>query len=130
VSSVEAWFRRHRARVDAHDTSTVALLSTLLPDKRSDRVYCIQASRLEKIIGRGLGLGLSRISDLKRYSEPDNASDLADCVERVMNATVGQFIAWRTRCRRADKRSQCKSLQTSGLRWKKWMRPYTDMLQR
>lgn len=86
--SLDAWFRRHRARVDAHDTSTVALLSTLLPDKRSDRVYCIQALRLEKIIGRGLGLGSSRIADLKRYREPDSASDLADCVERVMNATV------------------------------------------
>lgn len=89
ASAVEAWFRRHRGRVDAHDTSAVVLLSTLLPEKRSDRVYCIQAPRLEKVIGRGLSLGSSRIADLARYREPGNASDLADCVERVLNTTVG-----------------------------------------
>ena len=88
ASTAEAWFRRHRTRIDAHDTSLVALISTLLPDKRSDRVYCVQAPRLEKIIGRGLSLGSSRIADLARYRQPGSASDLGDCVERVLIATV------------------------------------------
>ena len=62
--AVVNWFNRHRALIDAHDTDVAALLSTLLPEKRTDRVYCIQAASLEKIIGRALMLGSSRIKGI------------------------------------------------------------------
>ncbi|UNI18815.1 DNA ligase (ATP) [Purpureocillium takamizusanense] len=87
AQAVADWFARHRGRIDAHDTNLPALLSTLLPDKRTDRVYCIQTPSLEKIIGRGLGLGASRIAELARYRQPGLGLDLADCVERLLVTT-------------------------------------------
>ncbi|EHK26005.1 uncharacterized protein TRIVIDRAFT_35428 [Trichoderma virens Gv29-8] len=82
-----AWCSKHRSLIDAPDTNLAALLSTLLPDKRADRVYCIQANGLERIIGRGLMLGSSRLKELSIYKQPGLGLDLADCVERILTAT-------------------------------------------
>ncbi|KAM5374858.1 hypothetical protein ACJZ2D_006202 [Fusarium nematophilum] len=84
---VASWFTRHRERINAHDTNLPALLSTLLPEKRTDRVYCIQTSSLEKIIGRAFFLGSSRIAELAQYRQPGMGIDLADCVSRILTAT-------------------------------------------
>ncbi|KAM3510974.1 hypothetical protein MY11210_005373 [Beauveria gryllotalpidicola] len=84
---VHAWFRRHRAAVDAHDADMAALLSTLLPEKRTDRVYCIQAPTLERVIGRALMLGSSRMLELATYKRPGAGVDLAECVERILSVT-------------------------------------------
>lgn len=89
AQAVAGWFQRHRARIDARDTDLSALLSTLLPEKRTDRVYCIQAATLERTVGRALGLGASRLLELARYKQPGLGLDLADCVERLLTATVG-----------------------------------------
>ncbi|UPK93899.1 hypothetical protein LCI18_004834 [Fusarium solani-melongenae] len=86
-SAVAKWFTRHRSWINAYDTSLAALLSTLLPDKRTDRVYCIQTATLEKIIGRAFFLGSSRIAELSHYRQPGQGIDLADCVSRILNAT-------------------------------------------
>ncbi|KAF4970625.1 hypothetical protein FSARC_2406 [Fusarium sarcochroum] len=86
-SVVTKWFTRHRNLVDAHDTNLEALLSTLLPDKRTDRVYCIQTPSLEKIIGRALFLGSSRIAELDQHRQPGSGVDLADCVSRILTIT-------------------------------------------
>jgi DNA ligase-4 len=85
------WFARHRNYVDAHDTSLSALMSTLLPDKRTDRVYCIQAPSLERIIGRACLLGASRIAELAQFRQPGSGVDLADCVHRILTVTVSYF---------------------------------------
>jgi DNA ligase 4 len=85
---VAQWFSRHRALIDAHDSSLVALLSTLLPETRTDRVYAIQPPTLAKIISRGLGLGHSRIAELQRYRKSGSGVDLADCVRSILYATV------------------------------------------
>lgn len=90
--AVVDWFARHRGRIDAHDTNLSALLSTLLPEKRTDRVYCIQAASLEKIVGRALILGASRIPKLARYKQPGLDLDLADCVERILTVTVSRTL--------------------------------------
>lgn len=87
--AIAAWFARHRGRVDAHDTDLSAFLSALLPEKRTDRVFCIQAPRLEKIVGRALMLGSSRVAELARYKQPGLGLDLADCVESILTVTVG-----------------------------------------
>ncbi|KIL90810.1 hypothetical protein FAVG1_05505 [Fusarium avenaceum] len=86
-SVVIKWFTRHRSHVDAHNTSLSALLSTLLPDKRTDRVYCIQAPSLERIVGRAFFLGSSRIAELAQYRQPGSGVDLADCVSRILTVT-------------------------------------------
>jgi|SRR5688572_10682946 DNA ligase-4 len=90
--AVVNWFNRHRALIDDHDTDVAALLSTLLPEKRTDRVYCIQAASLEKIIGRALMLGSSRIKELALHKIPGKGMDLADCVERILITTVRLFL--------------------------------------
>lgn len=94
VAAVHAWFRRHRTAVDAHDTDLAAVLSTLLPEKRTDRVYCIQTPTLEKIIGRALMLGASRMLELTTYKRPGAGVDLADCVERILTVTVSVSFFW------------------------------------
>ncbi|KAK2698776.1 hypothetical protein QWA68_002474 [Fusarium oxysporum] len=86
-NTVTKWFTRHRNYVDAHDTNLPALLSTLLPEKRTDRVYCIQSASLERIIGRAYLLGLSRIKELAQYRQPGSGVDLADCVFRILTVT-------------------------------------------
>jgi DNA ligase-4 len=92
-----AWFTRHRSCINAPDTDLAALLSTLLPEKRTDRVYCIQANGLERIVGRGLMLGSSRLKELAIYKQPGLGLDLADCVERILNVTVSYAngLYWR-----------------------------------
>lgn len=85
---VTSWFVRNRSRINAHDTDLAALLSTLLPEKRTDRVYCIQAVTLEKIIGRAFFLGSSRIAELAVYKQPGLGLDLGDCVARLLTVTV------------------------------------------
>lgn len=86
--AVAAWFARHADLVAAHDTNLAALLSTLLPERRPDRMYKIQAPALELIVGRALGLGVSRKKELARHKEAGSGVDLADCVETLLNITV------------------------------------------
>ncbi|KAK2028294.1 ATP dependent DNA ligase domain-containing protein [Colletotrichum zoysiae] len=84
---VSDWFTQHRRHIDDPGTDASALLSTLLPDKRTDRVYAIQADTLSNIIGRALCLGASRLKELRRYKEPGRGEDLADCVARILKET-------------------------------------------
>lgn len=91
--AVANWFARHRTRVNAYDTNLAALLSTLLPEKRTDRVYCLQEAKLEKVVGRALMLGISRMAELAIYKKPGLELDLGDCVERLLAVTVGYALA-------------------------------------
>lgn len=84
--AIEKWFVSHRRSID-NETDGLALLSTLLPEKRTDRVYGLQEGSLEKVIGRVLGLPNSRRIDLERWRQP-GAGDLGDCVERVQKCGV------------------------------------------
>ena len=92
---IRTWFDQHRHLVDAADAT--ALLSTLLPASRPDRVYFVQTRRLESIIARALGLvqqaapqrrvHSSRLDELRRYRIPGSSADLAECVESILSAT-------------------------------------------
>ncbi|KAK7510296.1 hypothetical protein IWZ03DRAFT_287659, partial [Phyllosticta citriasiana] len=79
--TVQLWFRTHRNALD-NDSNRLAVLSSLLPERRSDRVYGIQSKLLEKIIGRCLVLGEEKYRQLGRWRERDGG-DLGQCVERV-----------------------------------------------
>lgn len=85
---IEAWFRVHRERLDAPTVDASAVLSTLLPERRTDRVYGIQALKLEGIIGNALCLGSTRLKQLRRYKIAGEGLDLADCVENILTGTV------------------------------------------
>src|SRR3954462_2939688 len=65
---VRTWFNDNRRRID--QTDPVALLSTLLPEQRTDRVYCIQEVRLVKAIAVALLIGPPRQRELSRYAQP------------------------------------------------------------
>ena len=78
------WFNSHRTLIDS--TDAVALLSTLLPERRTDRVYNLQPPSLVKVISRCLLVGASRQSDLQRWKEP-GGGDLGACVERVLKGS-------------------------------------------
>ncbi|RYP71880.1 hypothetical protein DL769_004593 [Monosporascus sp. CRB-8-3] len=81
------WFKEHRSRLASVDNDASAVLSTLLPERRTDRVYCIQATRLHSIIGHALGLGYSRVLELRRHETPGSGVDLGDCVEGILKST-------------------------------------------
>jgi DNA ligase-4 len=91
--TVARWFNGHRGRIHSTDTDGIALLSALLPERRTDKVYSLQTASLEKVLKRILGLSRSRIDDLERWREP-GCGDLADCVERVMKQAVRNLRAW------------------------------------
>ncbi|ROT43075.1 hypothetical protein SODALDRAFT_266450 [Sodiomyces alkalinus F11] len=81
------WFDKHRERIDHLDTHISALFSTMLPDKRTDRVYGIQAKILRQIVCRALCLGASRIAQLRRYEQPGSGVDLAECISAILKQT-------------------------------------------
>ncbi|KAI1818170.1 hypothetical protein GGS20DRAFT_530065 [Poronia punctata] len=84
---IKAWFQEHRALFNAPDSDPSAIISTLLPERRTDRVYGIQAPRLQGIFGKALLLGTSRVSELRRWTEPGSGVDLGDCIESVVSRT-------------------------------------------
>ncbi|KAI0840027.1 hypothetical protein F5Y06DRAFT_246220 [Hypoxylon sp. FL0890] len=84
---IENWFCEHRIRLNAQENDACAILSTLLPERRTDRVYFIQTTRLESIFGKALLLGASRVQELRRYRTPALGVDLADCVEGILSRT-------------------------------------------
>ena len=81
--AIKQWFQKHKAVIDSLGAkSAVGLLSSLLPERRPDRVYSIQAPKLSKILGRCLGLGSGRLVDLMLWQKPGHG-DLGQCVQRV-----------------------------------------------
>ena len=81
----ESWFKSHRRVINELDVdSSVALTSTLLPERRTDRVYDIQSTRLCGILGRCLRLGVDRTNLLQQYKQP-GFGDLATCVARALD---------------------------------------------
>jgi len=83
---ISHWFKKHRQKIRC-EADGLVLLSTLLPEKRTDKVYELREKSLERIIARSLSLSTSRYTDLVRWREP-GAGDLADCLERVQRQTV------------------------------------------
>ncbi|KAJ5602420.1 hypothetical protein N7537_005376 [Penicillium hordei] len=83
IRTVAQWFSRHERTIHHAKTDRVALLSCMFPEKRTDRVYWLQAMQLSRVIGRCLGLGSSRLSELNRWQTPCGF-DLGGCVEIVM----------------------------------------------
>ncbi|KAF7715723.1 Uncharacterized protein PECH_006125 [Penicillium ucsense] len=81
--TVARWFNCHAARIHHPETDALAFLSCLLPEKRSDRVYGLQAASLARVIGRCLGLGSSRLAELDRWRS-SGGPDLGQCVENVL----------------------------------------------
>ncbi|KAL8644625.1 MAG: hypothetical protein Q9226_007672 [Calogaya cf. arnoldii] len=89
---IESWVKAYKVTVDSPVIDVVAVLSALFPDKRTDRVYRLQAPSLSKILGRCFKLGTARIKQLGQWKTPGNG-DLGVCVERTLRETEhGQIV--------------------------------------
>ncbi|KAK1778219.1 LOW QUALITY PROTEIN: ATP dependent DNA ligase [Copromyces sp. CBS 386.78] len=88
---IEDWFSSHRSLLNRDDHNDTALLSTLFPEKRTDRVFRHGPGRLERIIGRGLMLGRTRKEELGRHADAQWGMDLGECVERILRDTHCHF---------------------------------------
>lgn len=82
--TTEAWFRKRRPAIDRLDKGhATALLSTLLPERRTDRVYGLQTTSLARLLCRGLNLGDADIKTLQAYKQPGRG-DLGHCLGRTI----------------------------------------------
>ncbi|KAH8752249.1 hypothetical protein F5883DRAFT_506776 [Diaporthe sp. PMI_573] len=84
---VDNWFARYRQELDDDSTDKCALLSTLLPERRTDRVFGIKEKTLQRKIARACGLGHSRAKELSRWTIPGSGLDLAQCAEEILQQT-------------------------------------------
>ncbi|KAI7176303.1 DNA ligase/mRNA capping enzyme [Hortaea werneckii] len=83
-NEIERWFKSNRPAINELGVrGGVALLSSLLPETRTDRVYGIQSASLCRIISRSLSLGAQRAKDLQSYRDPGHG-DLGRCTQRVL----------------------------------------------
>lgn len=80
--AVQDWVRKHRNTLDHPNTDATAILSILLPHTRTDRVYGIQAPRLQKLVARCLNLTLRKAEELGRWRDATQG-DLGACLERL-----------------------------------------------
>ncbi|QDS68762.1 hypothetical protein FKW77_004974 [Venturia effusa] len=81
-SKIEYWFRCNRKSIHAPGVDSVAFLSTLFPERRSDRVYGMKEDRLGKLIGRCLNMNSANRKILEDWKNP-GCGDLGDRVETV-----------------------------------------------
>ncbi|CAI7678561.1 unnamed protein product [Penicillium manginii] len=81
--TIRQWFKKHDGHINHDGTDRLALLSCMFPEKRTDRVFWLQETTLARVIGRCLGLGSSRLSELDQWRKP-GGPDLGRCVETVM----------------------------------------------
>lgn len=84
--TIKSWVNSYKVTIDSADVDVVAVLSALFPEKRTDRVYSLQAPTLSRILGRCFRLGLERRKLLEEWKTP-HRGDLAMCVERVVRQT-------------------------------------------
>ncbi|POS80600.1 ATP dependent DNA ligase domain-containing protein [Diaporthe helianthi] len=84
---VDDWFARYRRELDDDLTDKCALLSTLLIERRTDRVFGIKEKTLQPKIARACGLGPSRLKELSRWTVPGSDLDLAECAEAILEQT-------------------------------------------
>ncbi|KAI0205114.1 hypothetical protein F4808DRAFT_273433 [Astrocystis sublimbata] len=82
-----SWFQHHRTQIHALGNDACIILSMLLPERRTDRVYNIQAQRLQSIFGKALLLGSSRVQALRRWTESGSGVDLGNCIEAILRQT-------------------------------------------
>ena len=81
---IAQWFARYQGHIHHPDADKLALLSSIFPEKRIDRVYYLGPTSLARVIGRCLGLGSSRLSELDRW-RTSGGPDLGSCVENVLS---------------------------------------------
>ncbi|TLS27236.1 hypothetical protein PpBr36_05507 [Pyricularia pennisetigena] len=90
---IKEWLASHKRRITADHVDLSALISTLLPTKRPDRVYSIQIKRLTSIVARAHHLGRTRVLQLEAWQQPGSGKDFAECVRDVLSDTPNTCTA-------------------------------------
>jgi DNA ligase-4 len=80
---IDVWFQAHRRDIDDRDTDGQALLSCLLPQRRTDRVYGLQEASLSRVLARCLHLSSAKTKALQLWNLPGN-NGLGACLENIM----------------------------------------------
>ena len=88
---ISRWFAQHEKRLHDKTTDPLAFLSSLFPEKRTDRVYWLQDASLARVIGRCLLLGSSRREELDSW-RVSGGVDLGQCVENVMRQAENHIL--------------------------------------
>lgn len=86
VVRIQRWFHDHDSAINESSQHCAALLSTLIPERRTDRVYGLRIPRLKKMLGRALRMGTARVQLLSSWTDasPENFPEL---VARLHAAT-------------------------------------------
>lgn len=80
--TISEWLHKHHVSVTSPDVNVSVVLSSLLPGRRTDRVYGIQIPALSKYLRKGLSIGKSRWDQLEKWKIPGRG-DLGECIERT-----------------------------------------------
>jgi hypothetical protein len=82
--TLREWFQRHREAITSSGTDKPALMSTLFPDRRRDRVYDMAARSLWKVIAGGLHItGTTREAEMAQAVDRGTLS-MSKAVECLM----------------------------------------------
>ena len=87
---ITRWVKSNHVTVDSASVDVVTVLSAIFPEKRTDRVYSLQAAKLSRLLRRILGLGDGRWQQLDHYKVPGHG-DLGACVERLQKQAEMPF---------------------------------------
>ena len=82
---IRGWFDKHSQDIPRQGREAVAFLSCVFPERRADRMYDLQESRLEGIIQTAIGIGKTRMRELRNWRDSDGP-DFATAVQRVLAA--------------------------------------------
>ncbi|TAQ87237.1 hypothetical protein B7494_g4424 [Chlorociboria aeruginascens] len=77
--SIISWLELHRNHLNAFNIASDAVLRALRPHAIHDRVYGLDAVKLEKVIARAFALGQGPYEELRKWRH-----DLGACIERLM----------------------------------------------
>ncbi|RFU33446.1 hypothetical protein B7463_g2865, partial [Scytalidium lignicola] len=84
-SIILTWFKNHRQRLDAFDTESEAVLSTLFPRRTTGRCYGFPTKALGHAIARILNLTQKQLAELKKRTSPPHDDDLALFVYQILD---------------------------------------------
>lgn len=80
--TISEWLQKHHVSVNSPDVNAAVVLSSLLPGRRTDRVYGIQIPALTKHLRKCLSIGKGRWHQLEKWKLPKRG-DLGECIERI-----------------------------------------------
>jgi DNA ligase-4 len=80
------WFDRHGAKIKRSQEEGIAFLSCLFPERRPDRCFHMQETRLASVFGRAYSLGTARLNELRAWKDQTPA-DFPNCLASILAQT-------------------------------------------